>query len=73
MEYGTISQIIETERFALEESPTQTVTTQTNHFFAALCEYIKLHHFVLKAKLYLQALHSAFETLRGLGPVKLTA
>lgn len=28
---------------SLEWSPTQTVTTQTNHFFAALCSYIKLN------------------------------
>ena len=27
---------------SLERSPTHTVTTQTNHFFAALCGYIKL-------------------------------
>ena len=47
---------------SLEKSPTQTVATQTNHFFAALCGYIKLellktdtklNHFALKAKLYL--------------------
>jgi hypothetical protein len=46
---------------SLEKSPTQTVTTQTNHFFAALCGYIKLellksntklNHFALKSKLY---------------------
>lgn len=45
---------------SLEKSPTQTVTTQTNHFFATLCGYIKLellkgttklNHFALKAKL----------------------
>jgi hypothetical protein len=27
---------------SLEKSPTKTVTTQTNHFFAALCAYIKV-------------------------------
>ena len=67
---------------SLEKSPTQTVTTQTNHFFAALCGYIKLellkchtklNHFALKSKLYLQALHSAFATLRQLNPVRLAA
>lgn len=67
---------------SLEKSPTQTVTTQANHFFAALCGYIKLemlkvttklNHFALKAKLYLQAIHAAFETLRGFGPVQFTA
>ena len=67
---------------SLEKSPTQTVTTQTNHFFASLCAYIKLellkvstqlNHFALKSKLYLQALQIAFETLRQLHPVRLAA
>ena len=67
---------------SLERSPTHTVTTQTNHFFAALCGYIKLEllkgetkltHFALKAKLYARALHMAFEALRELQPVRLTA
>ena len=64
---------------SLAKSPTQTVTTQPNHFFAALCGFIKLerlkgktklNHFALKAKLYLSALHSAFATLRTLTPVQ---
>lgn len=67
---------------SLEKSPTQTVTTQTNHVFAALCGYIKLellkgstklNHFALKSKLYLRAVQVAFETLRGLQPVCLAA
>jgi hypothetical protein len=67
---------------SLEKSPTQTVTTQTNHFFAALCGYIKLemlkvttklNHFALKSKLYLQAIQSAYATLRDLNPVSLSA
>lgn len=67
---------------SLEKSPTQTVTTQTNHFFAALCGYIKLellksatklNHFALKSKLYLQAIQSAYATLRDLNPVPLAA
>jgi DDE superfamily endonuclease len=67
---------------SLEKSPTQTVTTQTNHFFAALCGYIKLellkgttklNHFALKSKLYLHALQSAYAALRELKPVRLTA
>jgi hypothetical protein len=58
------------------------VTTQTNHFFAALCGYIKLellkgdtklNHFALKSKLYLRAIHSAFAALRELHPVQLAA
>ena len=67
---------------SLEKSPTQTVTTQTNHFFAAMCGYIKLellksttklNHFALKSKLYLQAIQSAYATLRELNPVALAA
>ena len=63
------------QNVSLAKSPTHTVTTQTNHFFAALCGFIKLerlkvktklNHFALKSKLYLNALHSAFSTLRTL-------
>jgi hypothetical protein len=67
---------------SLEKSPTQTVTTQTNHFFAALCGYIKLellksqtklNHFALKSKLYLHALHAAYAKLQELNPISLAA
>jgi hypothetical protein len=67
---------------SLEKSPTQTVVTQTNHLFAALCGYIKLellkgdtklNHFALKSKLYLRAVQSAFATLRELHPAHLAA
>src|SRR5512147_636979 len=67
---------------SLEKSPTQTVTSQTNHFFAALCAFIKLemlkgdtklNHFALKSKLYLQAVQSAFAALRELHPAQLAA
>ena len=67
---------------SLEKSPTQTVTTQTNHFFAAVCAFIKLemlkgttrlNHFALKTKLYVNALQEAFSTLRALNPVQLDA
>jgi len=67
------------QNVALAKSPTQTVTTQTNHFFAALCGFIKLErlkmstkltHFALNSKLYLNALRSAFATLRTLPPVQ---
>jgi hypothetical protein len=70
------------QNVSLEKSPTQTETTQTNHFFAALCGFIKLemlkvdtkvNHFALKSKLYLNALHSAFSTLRQLNPLQFTA
>jgi len=64
---------------ALAKSPPPTVTTQPNHFFAALWGFIKLerlkmktqlNHFTLKSNLYLHALHSAFATLRALPPVQ---
>ena len=71
-----------TQNVSLAKSPPQTVTTQTNHFFAALCGFItlerlkgqtKLNHLALKAKLYLNALHSAFSTLRQLMPLQAPA
>lgn len=67
---------------SLERSPTQTERTQTNHFFAALCGYIKLerlkiktrqNHFALKSKLYLKALMTAYQTLRELNQAHLSA
>jgi hypothetical protein len=70
------------QNVSLEKSPTQTQTTQSNHFFAALCGFIKLeqlkvqtklNHFALKSKLYLSALHSAFSTLRQLSPPQIAA
>lgn len=70
------------QNVSLEKSPTQTETTQTNHFFAALCGFIKLemlkvdskmNHFALKSKLYIRALHSAFSTLRELNPIQFAA
>jgi hypothetical protein len=70
------------QNVSLAKSPTHTEKTQTNHFFAALCGYIKLemlkvetktNHFALKTKLYVNALQSAFQTLRELNPVPLSA
>lgn len=67
---------------SLEKSPTQTVTSQTNHFFAALCAYLKLewlkshtklNHFAIKAKLYLSAIKSAYDALAALQPIRLAA
>lgn len=60
---------------ALAKSPTRTVTTQTNHFFAALCAFVKLeslalatkrNHYALKSSLYIRALRSAFDELLSL-------
>ena len=70
------------QNVSLAKSPTQPEKTQTNHFFAALCGYIKLemlkvetktNHFALKTKLYVNALQSAFQTLREMNPVHLSA
>ena len=65
---------------SLGKSPTRTVTTQTNHFFAALCTFVKLewlrtqtklNHYALKSKLYLSALLSAFQSLQAFQPLSL--
>ena len=70
------------QNVSLEKSPTHTVTTHTNHFFAALGGFLKLerlkvdtklNHFALKSKLYINALHSAFSTLHELTPIQFTA
>jgi hypothetical protein len=70
------------QNVSLEQSPTQTERTQTNHFFAALCGYIKLemlkvetktNHFAMKTKLYVKALHSAFQTLGEFNLIKFSA
>jgi IS4 transposase len=70
------------QNVSLTKSPTHTVRTQTNHFFAALCGYIKLemlkvrtklNHFALKMKLYLRANQVAFDALRQLAPVSFAA
>ena len=67
---------------SLEKSPTQTFVTQSNHFFAALCAFVKLehlksatklNHFALKSMLYLHALQAAFAQLRSLQPAPLFA
>jgi hypothetical protein len=67
---------------SLEKSPTQTVTSQANHLFAALCAFIKLewlrkttklNHFALKSKLYVAALHSAYAILRQFQPIQFAA
>jgi DDE superfamily endonuclease len=64
---------------SLSKSPTHTVTTQANHFFAALCAYSKLemlatskklNHTALKTKLYISALQQAFKELQSLQPLQ---
>ena len=62
----------------LAKSPTQTVTTQSNHFFASIYANVKLeclkwkrkkNHFALKTELYTHALQTAFAELRRLQTV----
>lgn len=59
----------------LSKSPTKTMVTQNNHFFASIYAYFKLellslktqlNHFALKSKIYLRALMASFEQLREL-------
>ncbi|KJU84414.1 transposase IS4 family protein [Candidatus Magnetobacterium bavaricum] len=60
---------------SLSKSPTKTVRTQSNHFFAAIYAFFKLEslntkhqlsHFALKSKLYLKALQASFSALQEL-------
>jgi hypothetical protein len=55
------------------KSPTKTIRTQSNHFFACLWAYVKLeklrlatkmNHFAMKAKIYQKALTSAYQQLQ---------
>lgn len=57
---------------AFAKSPTKTVITQSNHFFASIYAFFKLemlkmktkiNHFALKAKLYMNALKSSYTLL----------
>lgn len=59
----------------LSKSPTQTVRTQSNHFFSSIYANVKLeclkwkrkkNHFALKTELYTQALRTSFLELRKL-------
>lgn len=56
----------------LSKSPTHTIRTQINHFFASMIAFVKLekmkiktgmNHFALKTKLYVTALRSSMEEL----------
>jgi DDE superfamily endonuclease len=67
---------------SFSKSPTRTVRTQSNHFFACLWAYVKLerlriqtkmNHFAMKAKIYLAALASAYQELQGLKASRLPA
>jgi hypothetical protein len=59
----------------LARSPTHTVRTQSNHFFASIYAFFKLellklkhqmNHFALKSKLYIKALQASFAELQRL-------
>ena len=65
-----------------EKSPGKSVNTQTDHFSASVCAYIrpemiefsgKLNHSALKAEIHISALHTAFAELQKLQPLKITA
>jgi hypothetical protein len=60
----------------------KSVNTQTDHFSASVCAYIrpeilkfsnKSNHFALRAEIYVSALHTAFAELQKLQPLKITA
>lgn len=60
---------------ALSKSPTRTVRTQGNHFFASIYSFFKpeklkirhnLNHFALRTKLYINALKASFQKLQDL-------
>ncbi len=70
------------QNVSLSKSPTQTINSQTNHFFAALWGYIKLemlklqskqNHFALKSKLYIHALRQSFAMWQSLKPSQASA
>jgi hypothetical protein len=57
------------------KSPSKTVRTQNNHFFASVFAYVKLecismktkvNHFALKSKIYIKALQTSFSALKEL-------
>jgi Transposase DDE domain len=65
------------QNVSLSKSPTKTVDSQANHFFASLWEYVKLevlklnpklNHFALKSKLYIKALQQSYSEWQSLRP-----
>ena len=70
------------QNVSLSKAPPPPERTQQNHLFAARCGYAKLetlkvetklNHFAVKPRLSLNALHSAFSTLRQRNPIHLAA
>jgi hypothetical protein len=67
---------------SFSKSPTRTIRTQSNHFFACLWAFVKLetlriktkmNHFAMKTKIYQAALASAYQELQGLKARSLSA
>jgi hypothetical protein len=70
------------QNVSLSKSPTRTVDSQANHFFAALWGYVesevltlnsKLNHFALKSKLYIKALQQSYLEWQSLKPLEISA
>ena len=70
------------QNVSLSKSPTRTVDSQANHFFAALWGYVKLevlkldsklNHFALKSKLYIKALQQSYLEWQSLKPFSSSA
>lgn len=64
---------------SLAKSPTKTIRTQSNHFFACIYAFVKLermkiatktNHFALRSRLYLKAIQAAYQELQKLASVK---
>ena len=58
---------------SLAKSPTKTIRTQSNHFFACIYAFVKLerikiatktNHFALRSRIYLKAIQAAYKELR---------
>ena len=65
------------QNVSLSKSPTRTIDSQANHFFASLWGYVKLevlklnsklNHFALKSKLYIRALQQSYLEWQSLKP-----
>ena len=64
---------------SLSKSPTKTVRTQSNHFFASIHAFVKLermkiatkmNHFALRSRIYTKSIQAAYKELQQLASVK---
>ncbi len=64
---------------SLAKSPTKTVRTQSNHFFASIYAFVKLermkiatkmNHFALRSRIYTRAIQAAYQELQKLASAK---